>query len=213
MKNIYEILSGIGIDVPEEKKEDFDKEWKENYRTKAEYENAAKKRDEYKTSLEDVQGKLDGFKDVDVDDLKDQIATLTTQLQEEKDARAADARKVELEKNVSDFLGSKKFVNALTEKSIRQSLMDELDKDTAKGRSIEDIFTALITDDEGKQMENILVDEQKQQAQQNAARFTTAGTGRRTEPGGHISMSELMKMKNENPRLDISQYINKSKGE
>ena len=213
MKNIYEILSGIGIDIPEEKKEDFDKEWKENYRTKAEYENAAKKRDEYKTSLEDVQGILDGFKDVDVEDLKDQIATLTTQLQEEKDARAADARKVELEKNVSNFLESKKFVNALTEKSIRQSLMDELDKDTAKGRSIEDIFTTLITDDEGKQMENILVDEQQQQAQQNAARFTTAGTGRRTEPGGHISMSELMKMKNENPGLNISQYINKSKGE
>lgn len=207
MKNIYEILSDIGVEIPEEKKGDFDKAWKENYRTKVEYDNAIKKRDEYKTSLEDVQSKLDGFKDVDVDDLKGQISTLTTQLQEEKDARAADARKVELEKNVSDFLGSKKFVNALTEKSIRQSLMDELDKDTAKGKSIEDIFTSLITDAEGNQMENILVDEQKQQAQQKAARFTTAGTGKRTEPGGHISMSELMKMKNENPGLDISQYM------
>lgn len=209
MKNIYEILAGIGLEVPEEKKGDFDKEWKENYRTKAEYDKAVEARDKYKTSLEDVQGKLNEFKDVDVEDLKEQISTLTTQLQEEKDARAADARKVELEKNVSDFLGSKKFVNALTEKSIRQSLMDELDKDTAKGRSIEDIFTALITDDEGKQMENILVDEQKQQAQQKAARFTTAGTGKKTDPGEHISMSELMKMKNENPGLDISQYIKK----
>ena len=87
MKNIYEILAGIGIEVPEEKKGDFDKEWKENYRTKNEYDKAVEARDKYKTSLEDVQGKLDGFKDVDVDDLKDQIATLTTQLQEEKKTR------------------------------------------------------------------------------------------------------------------------------
>lgn len=37
MKNIYEILADYGLEIPEEKKADFDKAWKENYRTKAEY--------------------------------------------------------------------------------------------------------------------------------------------------------------------------------
>lgn len=207
MKNIYEILKGIGIEIPEDKRKDFDKEWKENYRTKAEYDGAVEQRDKYKTSLDDVQGKLDAFKDIDVDNLQGQIATLTKELQEEKDARAADARKVELEKSVSEFLGEKKFVNSLTEKSIRQSLMEELDKDTAKGKSIEDIFKSLITDADGNEIANILVDEKQQQAQQKAARFTTPGTGKKTEPGTKISMSELMQMKNENPGLDISQYM------
>ena len=37
MKNIYDILKDFGLEVPEDKKADFDKAWKENYRTKAEY--------------------------------------------------------------------------------------------------------------------------------------------------------------------------------
>ncbi len=68
MKSIYEILNGIGIEIPEDKKETFDKEWKENYRTKTEYDNAVKKRDEYKLSLDGVQETLDGFKDVDIEE-------------------------------------------------------------------------------------------------------------------------------------------------
>ena len=38
MKNIHDILKNFGLEVPEDKKADFDKAWKENYRTKAEYE-------------------------------------------------------------------------------------------------------------------------------------------------------------------------------
>lgn len=205
MKNIYEILKGIGIEIPAEKKDAFDAEWKENYRTKAEYEKAVEKRDEYKTSLEKVQGELEGFKDVNVEELKGQITTLTTQLQGEKAARAKDAALVELEKNVDTFLSGKKFVNPITQDALRKSLMDELDKDTAKGKSIADIFTGLITDAEGKQMENILVDEEQQKREQNKARFTDQLRGQ-SGGGGKYSMTELMKMANEG--TDVSQYMN-----
>ena len=37
MKNIQEILKEFGLEVPADKKADFDKAWKENYRTKSEY--------------------------------------------------------------------------------------------------------------------------------------------------------------------------------
>ena len=102
MQNYEQILQELGIAVPEDKKSDLKKKMDENYRTKSDYDKVVQKRDEYKTSLDDVQTKLDGFKDVDVDDLKAQIATLTTQLNDEKTARAADARKVELEKTVNE---------------------------------------------------------------------------------------------------------------
>ena len=46
MKNIYEILKEFGLELPAEKKADFEKAWKENYRTKAEYDNAVTKRDD-----------------------------------------------------------------------------------------------------------------------------------------------------------------------
>ena len=83
MKNIYEIMKEFGIEIPEDKKDGFDKAWKENYRTKAEFEKAAAKRDEYKQSLEDVQGKLKDFEKVDVEDLQNQVKTLTADLQRE----------------------------------------------------------------------------------------------------------------------------------
>ncbi len=36
MQNIYDILGGIGLTVPEDKKADFDKAVNENYKTVAE---------------------------------------------------------------------------------------------------------------------------------------------------------------------------------
>lgn len=88
MKNIYDILKDFGLEVPEDKKADFDKAWKENYRTKAEYEKAVSQRDEYKTSLDTVNTKLKEFDGVDVADLKGQIATLQGDLKK-KDAEYA----------------------------------------------------------------------------------------------------------------------------
>lgn len=88
MKNIYDILKDFGLEVPEDKKADFDKAWKENYRTKAEYEKATSQRDEYKTSLDTVNAKLKEFDGVDVADLKGQITTLQEDLKK-KDAEYA----------------------------------------------------------------------------------------------------------------------------
>lgn len=89
MENIHEILKEFGLEVPTEKRADFDKAWKENYRTKAEYENAARKRDEYKTSLDDVNEKLKEFDGVDVADLRTEIATLKDDLKKKDDEYAA----------------------------------------------------------------------------------------------------------------------------
>jgi vacuolar-type H+-ATPase subunit I/STV1 len=201
MQNYEQILQELGIEVPEGKKSDLKKKMDENYRTKSDYDKVTQKRDEYKTSLDDVQEKLDGFKDVDVDDLKGQIATLTTQLNDEKTARAADARKVELEKTVNEFLTSTddkgvklyEFLNDITESHYREELTKALDSDSAKGRSIADIFKGMITDKDGNTKTGIFVDKQQAQAQQNAARFTTSvqnGSG----TGGTITKEDFKKM-------------------
>lgn len=88
MKNIYDILKDFGLEVPEDKKADFDKAWKENYRTKVDYDKIAGQRDEYKASLDTVNAKLKEFEGVNVEDLKGQIATLQGDLQK-KDAEYA----------------------------------------------------------------------------------------------------------------------------
>ena len=215
MQNYEQILTELGIEIPEDKKADLKKKMGENYRTKSDYDKAVEKRDEYKASLDDVQTKLDGFKDIDVDDLKGQISALTTQLDDEKAARAADARKIEVEKTVNEFLSSTddkgnklyEFLNDITSDHYRDALVKALDDESAKGKSIGDIFKAMITDKDGNQKPGIFVDQQQRQAQQNAARFTTGVGGTQPSAGHKYTMSELMKMKNENPNLDIKQYM------
>lgn len=95
MKNIYEILKDFGLEIPEEKKGDFDKVWKENYRTKSEFDNAVAKRDEYKSSLDTVNEKLKEFEGVDVNDLKGQITKLTADLEnKDKEYAAKEADRI-----------------------------------------------------------------------------------------------------------------------
>jgi len=206
MKDIYAILTGLGIEVPEDKKATLDKEWKENYRTVAEFEKATAKRDEYKTSLDTVQEQLKAFDGVNLEEYKTQIDTLTKQLDDEKIARAADESKHQLDATIDKFMGGKQFVNDLTADSVRFKLAEELNKDTAKGRSIDDIFKAIVSDKDGNQIPNILVDPGQQAAEQNKATFTKPMT--KVPPAGtKLPMAEVMKLKNANHDLDVAQYM------
>ena len=98
-------------------------------------------------------------------------------------------------------------MNALTAESLRTKLMEELDKDTAKGKSVDDIFKSLVTDAEGKPLQNILLDEQQNKAIQNRAKFTTkfhktgGDTGLTKEDFRKMSLDERTELKREDPEL------------
>jgi hypothetical protein len=207
MKDIYAILTGIGIEVPEEHKATLDKEWKENYRTIAEFEKATAKRDEFKASLDTVQEQLKAFDGVNLEEYKTQIDTLTKQLDDEKTARAADESKHQLDAKIDKFMSGKQFVNGLTAESIRIKLADELSKDTARGQSFEDIFKTLVSDKDGNLIPNILIDEAQQAAQQNRATFTQPMgkdknfTGVTKESFSKMNIDERMALKTNSPEL------------
>lgn len=89
MENIHKILKEYGLEVPAEQKAAFDKAWKENYRTKSEYDNAVTQRDNYKASLDDVNAKLKEFEGIDVKDLQGQITKLQADIRAKDDEYAA----------------------------------------------------------------------------------------------------------------------------
>ena len=113
MKNIHEILKSVGIEVPADKKETFDKEVLENYKTVSEVnlirgklENAESERDTYKNKydedikkrdadLEDLQKKL---KNAGVD--AEKLKTLETDLATLK--KTYEESKGEYEKKLAD---------------------------------------------------------------------------------------------------------------
>ena len=100
MKNIFEIMKEYGLEVPEDKKKEFEKTVLENYKTMTAYDNQAKKLDAANetikandTAMKDLQDKLDGFKDVDVSGLNQRINDLETEkanIQKDYDAKIAD---------------------------------------------------------------------------------------------------------------------------
>ena len=179
MKNIETILSDFGITIPEGKAADLRKAVAENYKTVAEFAKLQERHDALDTSLKDVQGKLAAFDGVDVAALKGQITTLTNDLQTERDNRKKDAAAVKLRSTVDTFLSGKHFVNDITRESITDKLVTALGSDDARGKSIDDLFTGLVTDRDGKEIPGILVADPA-----SKARFSSDHSGMVPPAGG-----------------------------
>lgn len=199
MQNYEQILAELGIEVPEDKKSDLKKKMSENYKTVADYDKQVKKKDEYKISLDDVQTRLAELEKEDVDGLKDKITTLTQELADEKEARAKEAKQTELRDKVKDFLSDKKFVNAITEDSIRSQMIQKLEEEN--GKNAEDVFKELTTKD-GKPIENILVDEKKVpdvKIPSFTTKFNSGEQKKGTQKLREMSLDDRMKLKAEDP--------------
>ena len=100
MKNIFDLLKEYGVELPEDKKKDFEKAVLENYKTQTDYDNQTKKLDAANETIKandiamkDLQTQLDGFKDVDVTGLNKRISDLEEEkknIQKDYDSKIAD---------------------------------------------------------------------------------------------------------------------------
>ena len=106
MKNIQEILKSIGVEIPEDKKEDFEKAFNENYKTINELEKVKSARDNFKSRLDTATDQLKAFEGVDVEELQGKITKLNDQLETQKN---------DFEKQLAD-----------------RDFFDDLDKEIAK---------------------------------------------------------------------------------
>ena len=80
MRNIYDILVSLGLEIPEDKKAELDKELAANYKTVVDYEKQAAKASSLQEQLTAAKEGLKAFEGVNVEDLKGQIAKLQTDL-------------------------------------------------------------------------------------------------------------------------------------
>lgn len=207
MQNIEAILTELGIEVPADKKENLTKKVAENYITKAEHEKKLGKvetdRDTWKEKAETAETTLKGFEGVDLDTMQKELSDWKKKAEDaEKDAQAklyerdfADALKTEFE--------GIKFSSEAAKRAIMAEVKDAgLKLKDRKILGLNDLIAQMKEKDA-----SAFVDDEQIKAQQNAARFTQP-IGRAQPAGGKkYTMSELMKMKNENPGLDIEQYM------
>jgi uncharacterized small protein (DUF1192 family) len=133
-------MKEYGIEVPEDKKKDFEKSVLENYKTVSDYDVQAEKLKTAEGKVTTLTENLDKFKDVNVDELNNTIAALKTDI----------ANK---DKELTDKLAERDF-NDLVKESIAaakgrnpKAITALLDVDTLKAskNQKEDIANALKT--------------------------------------------------------------------
>ena len=201
MKNIIEILKGIGIEVPEDKTADLNKELAENYKTVAEFDKVKQKleteRDGYKTQLDTAQEALKGFEGVDVAELNGKIKQLSDDLAKQDSDYKAKIADMEFMSVLDTAVAGSGARNAKAVKAL-------LDMDALKASQNRDadIKTALET-----------VKKENGYMFADAPDITTsARTGAMGGTGKTMTLAEAMAFKNAHPEADISKLISTNDG-
>lgn len=163
MKNIQEILSDYGLAVPEEKSADFDKVFKENYKTVAEVGKIETARDNYKSQLETAQTTLKSFDGVDIADLKGQIQKLTGDLAAQESAYNQKIADMEFHSLLDGQISAAKAKNVKAVKALLD--VDTLRKSQNRDADIQSALESIKTDngylfDDGKQPPAVTVPSQ-----------------------------------------------------
>lgn len=213
MEQIIAILKALGIEVPEDQQATLFTEMKKCFATAKELEQKKVKiatleneKEELTTKAGETEKQLKALEGVDVKEWEEKVKTLTQTLETEREERKKQDAKLSLETMVSEFFAGKTFVNDITSNAIKAQLVDELQKDTAKGKSIADLFDSITKDEKGELKPNILIDEKTLEAEKNRSKIlgrsiTSAATGLKVTKEQFLKMNieERTKLKETDP--------------
>ncbi len=198
MQKLIDTLKSFGIEIPADKQADVKKALSERYKNIAEHNKAISKleadRDTWKEKAETAEEALKGFEGIDPAQIQAQLAEYKKKAEDaEKDRDAklyerdfADALKAELE-NV-------KFSSEAAKKAVMADIKEaELKLKDGKILGLNDLISQMKEKDA-----SAFVDEAQQQAQQQAARFTTP-RGQQTPPGS-MTKADIMAIKDPSER-------------
>jgi phage minor structural protein GP20 len=107
---------------------------------------------ETEVQLKKANETLEGFKDYE--QTKADVEKYKAEAETAKKEAAAKIASLERSAQVKDFLSGKKFVNDITRDALAAKLTEQLGSEEAKGKSLDDLFTALTKD-----KKNILADD------------------------------------------------------
>lgn len=206
MKKLIETLRSLGIEVPEDKEKEVKTKLSEYYKNIAEVkkttDNLETDRDEWKQRAETAEETLKKFDGVDLETMQTELATWK---QKAETAQAEYEQKI-AERDFEDILKSAiSEAKGRNEKAIRANL--DIESLMKSKNQREDVKKAL---DDLKSAEDtafMFVDEKQEQLEAGRAKLFTGPLSGGNPAGKKVSPSELMKMKNENPNLDIRQYM------
>lgn len=205
MVNIEEILKTNNVTVTDEQKAAIVKAVKENYKTISEFDKKVEKleteRDGYKEQFETATETLKGFDGIKPEELQAEVAKYKKAAEEKEKDFKQELEKRDFSDALEKAIGDYKFSSEYAKKSVMEEIKGAgLKLVDGKIIGLNDMMETI----KGKDA-SAFVDEKQQKLEQSRAKFTKPAG--QSKDGTKISMSELMKMKNENPDMDISQYM------
>lgn len=212
--NIIDKLKALGVEITPEIEKAFPGEFVSDLEVQKKNEKITTLENEKKDlehKQENLEKELQTLKDAapDADALNQKIADLTATLENERKERKEKDEIARLDGLVTDFFADKHFVNAITADAIKKQLVETLNSDEARGKSISDLFDAIVKDEKGNYKPDIIIDDKTFKAQQNRSQIIGNNIGQ--PDGAKLSMAELMKLKNQNPDMDITPYLRRGK--
>lgn len=205
MKNIIEILKAYGIELTDEQKTTLTKEVAENYKSIAEHE---KKLSKIETELANTISERDTAKEtllkfdgIDTDKITGELETYKNKVSELEATHKKELYTRDFEDVLSKSIEKYKFSSELAKEAIINKIKSE-DLKLTDGRILGlDDYVSMIKEKDS----TAFVDEKMDEMEKSKAKYSDPLN--KQKDGVKYTTADIMKMKNANPDLDISQFV------
>lgn len=205
--DIFEMLKEAGVEIPADKKDAFNKEFRKTYKSDGEIKKVMEKLEQeigdWKQKAESAEEILKKFEGIDPAEIQKEL--------ENYKQKAADAEKEYAEKiaqrDFEDALKAEMENYKFTSEAAKKSVMADIREAGLKLKDGKILGLSDLLDQMKEKDATAFVDEQQQQLEKDKAKPFTQSLNPKPAPGTKVTPAELMRMKNENPDLDISQYM------
>lgn len=207
MADIFGMLKEAGVEIPADKKDAFNKEFRKTYKSEGEISKVTDKletdRDNWKQRAETAEETLKKFEGVDLETMQTELATWKTKAENAEKDYAAKIEQRDFEDALKEEISGYKFTSEAAKKATMAEIRESgLKVKDGKILGLSDLLAQMKEKDA-----SAFVDEKQAQLEDQRAKPFTGPLKGGNPTGNKVSPYELMKMKNENPNLDIRQYM------
>ena len=199
MQNIETILKEYGLEIPEDKREEFRIKFHENYKTVNDYGKLEADRDTWKEKAETAESTLKGFEGVDLETMQKELAEWKTKAENAEN----EAKKQIYDRDFADALKAELEDVKFTSEAAKRDVMAQIKAAELKLKDGKILGLSDLIDQIKKADASAFVDEKQQELENNRARFTTTakpGSGSHgTKKLSEMTLDERMKLKASDP--------------
>ena len=172
MKNISEILSEIGVAIPEDKQADFDTAFSANYKTVNEFQKriskAEEERDGYKTRAESAETTLKGFEGVDLEKINKDLDDWKKKAEDTEKEYQRKLQERDFNDALNEGIGKYKFTSEAAKRAVMAEIRKKgLTMSEGKILGLNDAIEQIKASDKGA-----FVDEEEEELEGQRAKFT-----------------------------------------